>query len=308
VALTVLCPVSSIEAVVTPTNVAWYMTFAVFWLLFWRPATTWGACLGGLLILATGVSTPATLFFLPIVLLRAIAIRGRRDVLVVGAYVFGMVIQLQAMLTNNEEIFGDVWTGNILTSFLQRVVDSAVLGVELGGTTWADWGWPFLIAVVVAVAAYLIVTPLRASSNRLFVGIAVITSVVMFLVSSYTRALGDTLVWRADSYNSYGGRYAIVPALLLISAGLVLLDARYKSSRANAVAAFGVTAVLLVSIVTSFDVRGEIGRGGPKWDKSLSAATARCEAKDLVEVQVFTAPGGWSMPVSCDRLTSTGSP
>jgi hypothetical protein len=305
VALTVLCPVSSIEAVVTPTNVAWYMTFAVFWLLFWRPATTWGACLGGLLIFATGVSTPATLFFLPIVLLRAVAIRGRRDVLIVGSYTLAMVIQLQAMLFNSEEVIGDIWTGNILTAFLQRVIDSAVLGVELGGSTWADWGWPFLIAIVVAVAAYLIVTPLRSSSRRLFVGIAVTTSVVMFLASGYTRALGDVMVWRADSYNSFGGRYAMVPTLLLLSAALVLIDSRYKSSRANAVAAFGVTAVLLVSIVTSFDVRGEIGRGGPKWDKSLSAATARCEAKDLAEVQVFTAPQGWSVPISCDRLVST---
>ena len=63
VALMVLCPVSSIEAVASPTNVAWYTAFAVFWLLFWRPVTTWGACLGGLLILATGLSTPVTLFF-----------------------------------------------------------------------------------------------------------------------------------------------------------------------------------------------------------------------------------------------------
>lgn len=56
VMLTVLCPVSGIEAVASPTNVSWYTTFAVFWLLLWRPATTWGACLGGLLILATGLS------------------------------------------------------------------------------------------------------------------------------------------------------------------------------------------------------------------------------------------------------------
>jgi hypothetical protein len=304
VALTVLSPVSSIETVVTPTNVAWYMAFAVFWLLFWRPLTTWGACLGGLFIFATGVSTPATLFFLPIVILRAIAIRGRRDALIVGAYALGLLVQLQAMLFNSEEFPGDAWAESILTAFLQRVVDSAVLGVELGGSTWADWGWPLLIAIVVVVATYLIVTPLRTSSHRLFVGIAVITSAVVFMTSAYTRAIGDVLVWQVDSYNSYGGRYAIVPALLLISAGLALIDSRYKSSRANAVAAFGVAAVLLVSIVTSFDVRGEIGRGGPKWDKSLNAATARCEAKGLAEVQVFTAPQGWSVPVACDRLVT----
>jgi hypothetical protein len=57
-ALMVLSPVCTIEAVATPTNIAWYLTFTVFWLLFWRPKTTWGAFLGGLLILVTGLSTP----------------------------------------------------------------------------------------------------------------------------------------------------------------------------------------------------------------------------------------------------------
>ncbi|HKT82677.1 MAG TPA: hypothetical protein VJQ84_02455, partial [Solirubrobacterales bacterium] len=305
VALLVLCPVSSIEAVATPTNVAWYMAFAVFWLLLWRPATTWGACLGGLLILATGLSTPATLFFLPIALLRTVAIRNRRDALLVGGYALGVAIQVPATILSNEELPGSVWSRHIITAFLQRVVDSSMLGLELGGSTWVDWGWPFLIAIVAGAAAFLVVMALRASSGRLLAAIAVGTSVAMFMSSAYVRApLGDFMVWRTDEYTNLGGRYAMIPALLLLSAALVLVDSSRRSSRGRPIAAIATAAVLLVALLTSFDARGEFGRGGPPWDESLGAATAECKAKDLTEVEVATAPEGWAMLVSCDQVVA----
>lgn len=305
-AMMVLCPVSTVEAVATPTNIAWYTTFAVFWLLFWRPKTTWGACLGGLLILVTGLSTPGTLFFAPIALLRAVTARGRRDAIVVGSYWVGVAIQLFAMAVNTEEITGDVWTGKILTAFLQRVVDGSILGLDLAGETWLDWGWPFLIAIVVAFVAFMGVMLVRSSSNRLFAGIAIVTSVAVFLASCYTRALGDVLVWHTDVYTDFGGRYTIVPTLLLISAAIALIDSHYRSSRKRfPVIAIAAAALLLTALVTSFDVRGTIGRGGPHWDDALQASTAECEAKGLAEVPAYIAPEGWAVNIPCDSLVST---
>lgn len=308
VALTVLCPVSGIEAVASPTNVAWYAAFAVFWLLLWQPATTWGACLSGLLILATGLSTPATLFFVPIAVMRAVAIRDRRDALIVGSFGLATVIQIRAMMVTTEQMPGDVWTGNILTAFLQRVVDGSILGLELGGSTWADWGWPFLVAIAAVVMVSLVALLLHASSSRLFAAIAIATSVAIFLASGYSRALGDMLVWRTDVYSTFGGRYAVIPTLLLISAALALVDSRSKPSRGRPIAAIATAAVLLVALVTSFDASGNLGRGGPKWDESLRASTASCEAKNLTEVPVPISPEGWTITVSCDRLVSTGGP
>ncbi len=310
VALLVLCPVSTIEGVASPTNVAWYTAFAVFWLLLWRPATNWGACLGALLILVTGLSTPATIFFLPIVLLRAIAIRDRRDTLIVGTYVLATAIQVRVLTHSEEHLAVPAWTRHIVTAFLQRVVDSSVLGLDLGGSTWADWGWPFLIAIVAAVTAYLIVMLLRASSSRLFAAIAVGTSVAMFMASVYQRApLGDLMAWPAGAYNTLGGRYAIIPTLLLISAAFALLDSVRPLSRGRPLVAIATAAVLLVSLVTSFDVReGATGRGGPPWDDSLRTATAQCDSEDLAEVPVSIAPEGWTMVISCDRLLSTDRP
>jgi len=307
VVLTVLPPVAG-ETVASPANVAWHTTFAVFWLLLWRPATTWGACLGGMLIFATGLSTPATLFFAPIALMRAIAIRDRRDALIVGAFALGAAIQLPVTALSDERVSTYLWTGNIITTFLQRVVNGAVLGLELGGSAWADWGWPFLIAITVAVVAYLVVLLLRASSSRLFAAIAIATSVVMFLGTSYSRALGNAMTWPPDIHNNVGGRYALVPALLLTSAALALVDSRRRPSRGRSFAAIATAAVLLVSIVTSFDVNAATNRGGPPWKESLRAARVRCTAKGLAETPVLVAPEGWTMTVSCNLLVSTDRP
>jgi len=304
VALTILPPVAG-ETVASPANVAWHMTFAVFWLLLWRPATTWGACLGALLILATGLSTPAVFFFVPLALLRALAIRDLRDGLVVGGFGLAMAIQLPVTALSDEHTSTYLWTSNIITTFLQRVVNGAALGLELGGSAWADWGWPFLIAITVAVTVYLTVLLLRASSSRALAAIAIATSVAMFLGSSYSRALGNAMTWPPDIHNNVGGRYALVPVLLLISAALALLDSRRRSSTGRTVAAVATTVVLLVSIATSFDVNAATNRGGPPWGESLDTATEECEAEALTEVPVFVAPEGWTMTVSCDRLVSS---
>ncbi|MGN6275451.1 MAG: hypothetical protein ACTHNP_05895 [Solirubrobacterales bacterium] len=308
VALTILCPVSSIEAVVSATNASWYGAFACFWLLLWRPARTWGACLGGLLILITGLSTPALFFFVPLAALRAIAIRDRRDALIVGAFALALAVQLPVTALSDEHLVNPAFTVNALTTFLQRVVNGSVLGLELGGSLWADLGWPFLIALTVALTAYLIALALRASRGRLFAAVAVVTAVGMFLVSAYERALGDAMVWPEGFHNSNGGRYAIVPVLLLISAAFALLDSRLRRGKGRPVMAVATAAVLLVALVTSFDVSVGAGRGGPQWGDSLDQAAAACRAEHLSEATVFVAPAGWGMPISCDRLESaTGS-
>jgi hypothetical protein len=125
-----------------------------------------------------------------------------------------------------------------------------------------------LAAAVQLFAVSLVVLALRASSSRLVAAIAVATSVVMFLASSYQRGLGG-MAWPVSAYNNLGARYTVVPTLLLIGAALTLIDAR---------------------------------RGGPPWNDSLKAAAGSCEAKHLAEIPVYVAPAGWTMNISCDRL------
>ncbi|HEV2791656.1 MAG TPA: hypothetical protein VGV69_10195, partial [Solirubrobacterales bacterium] len=199
VALTVLCPVAGLEAVVSGTYASWYMLFACFWLLLWRPATTWGAALGGLFILVTGLSNPGIFFFAPLALLRGLAARDRRDALIAGAFALVVAIQLPVTALSEESTIDPFWSEKIGTAYLQRVVDGSVLGEQLAGSAWEQWGWPFLIALSLGVALFLIVTAVRSHAHRLLAAIAVGTSVVMFAVSAYQRAVGEVLAWPADT-------------------------------------------------------------------------------------------------------------
>jgi hypothetical protein len=302
VALALLPPTSGMETVATATNVPWYTSFAVFWLLIWRPANTRSACLGATLILATGLSSPIIFFFVPLAALRAIAVRDRRDALIVGAFGLALAIQLPVTASSSEQVSQSAWTDNLVTVFLQRVVDGVALGLELDGEAWVQWGWPFLIAIGVLVVATLSLLALRATSGRLFALIAVVTAVVVFFASGYHRSLGDEMVWPTGSFNPLGSRYTMIPVLLLASATLVLLDGRLRSSKGVPWAAIAISGMLVIAIVTSFG--GDAGRQMPSWPQSLREGSAKCRRTGAGEAVVPIAPAGWMMTIHCDRLES----
>lgn len=309
--LTFLAPVASLEAVTSGTYVGWYMLFATFWLLLWRPARISGAVLAALFILLTALSSPGVLYFAPIVALRAIAARDRRDLLILGSYAIGAAIQLPVILSSNESTIAPMWSSDIWVAYFQRVVDGGALGENLGGSAWVSFGWPFLIALLVLVAAGLALAAARSTpSGRYLTAIAVPTSLLMFLGSAYQRAAGPALIWPDGISHGLGGRYAIVPALLLVSAALVLIDQSTRARRGpGGVPWLGlaVVAVLALGMVTSFDLRNSAARGDPSWDDSLKTAAAACVSERLPEYHVETSPPGFGVVVSCDRIVAAAS-
>lgn len=308
VALTILCPVAGLESVASASYVLWYMLFATFWLLLWRPRTTRGAALGSLFILATALSTPGVWFFAPLAALRAIAVRDRRDLAIVGSYAIGAAVQVPVVAFNSEAAVEPLWTSDIWTTYVQRVIDGAALGEHLGGGAWVQFGWPFLIALLVAGVVGLAIGAARSNATaRYFAAIAIPTSLLMFVVSVYQRAVGSQMMWPADTHFGDGGRYAIVPALLLVSVALVLIDrSAQKRAHPSRISWVGIaaTAVLLLGIATSFDVRYPAARGIPAWDDALRSASASCASEDLLEATVPTSPPGFGVVLPCDRLAS----
>ncbi len=306
VLLLLLSPTSGLETVVSPTNTPWYTSFAVFWLLLWRPETGWGAGLGAAMIFLSGLSTPAAFFFLPLAVLRAVAIENRRDALVAGSFFLSLAIQLPATALSGEQYSDHSWTANLLTTFLQRVVEGAVLGLELGGEAWVQFGWPLLIAICLGLAGFLLWLWLRARSGRLFAAIAVATAVAMFFASGYQRSLGPQMVWLTGTYDTLGGRYAMIPGLLLAGAAIVLADAQLRSRPERRWPAVATAAVLAVAMVTSFG--GDAGRQMPSWSQSLRTAAAECRTRGLEAATVRISPKGWTMSIPCERLESEYPP
>lgn len=305
-ALTVLCPVAGLESLDSAAYVPWFMLFATFWILLWRPRTMRGTVLAALFALATGLSTPGVWFFLPLAALRAAAARDRRDLTILAGFAIGAAVQVPVLALNGEQAVTPLWTSDIWTVFLQRVVDGAPLGLRLGGVAWAHLGWPLLVALVLAALAGLAIGASRSTPGaRYIAAIAIPTSLAMFVVSLYQRAVGTPMLWPEGMHNGTGSRYAIVPVLLVVSAAVVLLDgaARRNATRRRLSPSTAATcAVLLIALATSFWARNIAVRGAPPWDDALKAAAVTCAREGVAEVAVPTSPPGFGMQLSCDRI------
>jgi hypothetical protein len=304
---TLLGPAAGMETLNSAAYAPWYMLFATFWLLLWRPRTTWGAVLTGLFILATGLSTPGVWFFIPLAALRAISISDRRDATIVGSFAIGALVQVPVVLGQEQGVA--LWTEKIWTAYLQRVIDGGLFGQRLGGNLWAHLGWPFLIALLALVVVGIGVGVWRSTPGaRWFAAVAIPTSLVMFVVSAYQRTVGPNLFWSAGSSGGTASRYVLVPALLLVSAGVVLIDAairRRRGSSAGLSWAVGATvAVLLLAIVTSFDMRDSASRGAPYWEDALTGAANKCVANGEELAGIPTAPAPFGVQLPCGEVAS----
>lgn len=312
VALTVLSPVANLESVASGAYVPWYMLFACFWILLWRPRSWWGTAFAAAFLVATGMSTPGVWFFLPLACLRALAARDARDWTIVAAFLAGGLIQLPVIAFNEEPQVDPVWSAKIWDALLQRVFDGAALGEKIGGQLWRWFGWPFLLLLTAGILAgfgYLFAK--GPAAVRWVVGFAVPTAIVMFVVSAYQRAVGAPMAWPDDISFGAGGRYAIVPALLLVSAALVGIDrlAPRRLAGSTSWPAVLAAAVLLAGLVAAFDVREPAGRGEPPWDEAVAAAAVACREQGLEENSVPISPPPFGIVLPCAELEgAAGSP
>jgi hypothetical protein len=282
------------------------MLVASFWLLLWRPQTQRGALLGGVFILLTALSNPGIWFFAPPALRRATAIRDRRDWPIVGAFFAGAAIQVFAIARSSYEAVEPLWTKDIWAVLLQRVVDGTAFGLRLGGIAWTHLGWPFLIALtILGVIALAIGIREAGSDARCLAAVAVPTALLMFVVSVYQRAVGGAMLWPASAYNGSGGRYSIVPVMLLIGVAMALIDSSER--RLNAPGrrpwlSMAAAALVLVSVAVSFSAANTAIRGTPTWHSSVDVAAASCTNEHLAEVALPASPPGFGLQLPCSTI------
>jgi hypothetical protein len=323
-AMVVLLPVVGIDTLGTLTNSMWFLFFVTFWLLLWRPATDLGAAGVATLAFLAAVSNAGVALLLPLWLLRLIAVRDRRDAMILAAFAGGVVVQLgyswgdlnrlgePSTYSTFPVVYKPTWDWSLLPAYTQRIVGGAIGGDTISGDLWKLLGVAFEIALGTALIAFVLVVIARPHTRtRGLVLISVAMSLATFLVSGYERwsaligdrrlkAAGSQFPWPSGGSGSLQAHYMVVPTLLLITALLAMLDG--ERGLAWARARVGAILVLALVALVSFDVADPNVRGHPTWSGALRTARVVCLHEPVTSVRVTIAPRGWSMPLPCSRL------
>jgi hypothetical protein len=303
--LVVLLPVAGVEMLDNVVNSVWYLLFVSFWLLLWRPATFARAVGAASLLLLIALSTAGVVFMLPLWLLRALAIRDRRDVVIVAALPIGLAAQVAPVANQTYTIFTRPhWDWGLFPAYAQRVIGGSILGSSLSGDLWRHVGTPVEIALAAGLAACLALVLLNGSpASRLLVPLGVGISLVAFLLTGYERGAAGQLLWVHGASNNGGSRYVVVPSLLLLSALFVAIAApARRTPRGSRLRA--AVAVVLVASLFSFDISDTSVRGFPTWSAALRDAQTQCASENATTVRVLVNPAilGYALPLSCRGL------
>ncbi len=310
----VLVPLGDVEAVANPTNVGWFLLFGAFWVLLWRPRSVASAGLGAAFLLLGGLSTVGVLMLAPVAALRLVAARTKADRLILGAFALAAAAQILVELLNSQPVTQSSWSNDVWPAYVQRVVGSGLLGQTLSGDAWTTVGLPIFGALLIAaIAAVAYAAPRAGICARWFVGAAIITSLLLFVVAAYGRGLGTELLWPAGKSPEIGARYTIVPGLLLLSAAIVLVDDAWRRSRLETLSPVVVVALtaLAAVVATSFYVGDPAVRGSPTWSQALAAAGLKCKLSHERLGTIAISPPSWYLKLPCGELARyapTGAP
>jgi hypothetical protein len=249
-----LLPTALYEINDSGVNTPWYLLFALFWALLWRPRSRAGMILAFLLCLAAAASNVLAVAFAPVVVARALALPRVREQAATLGWLAGGVLQVPVVLVSSRHNQVPPLAG-ALGFYARNVILAGV-----GGHHWAAVATNTLGVVTAAALAGCVVAAMAAwglfwcgPKARLFVATALVTGFLLTMlpvaVHGYIAVAGEvhTIVF------VHGSRYAQVPILLLYSAVLVALDAflsrsgiRFDRSAGFHRAAPGLAAVLVV--------------------------------------------------------------
>jgi hypothetical protein len=318
-ALIVVAPVASVETIANVTNSIWYIVFAAFWVILWRPATVGKAAAAAGFLFLAALSSAGSLILLPLLAARGVAARDRRDYLMAGAFSLGLILQV-AFSWNDRNMWGEAptqvpgppshWGWSLIPAYGQRIVGGATTGVRITGHLWTLLDAGFFVLVGIALAGWLATVAVRSSRRvQVLVAVAVLTSLALFLVTGYQRwtglfgiPIGRGFYWTKDSFNDTNGRYLIVPTLIFLSGVFVWLDEASRDRGAKRFLALAVPAVIVIATAFSFSLSATQFRSHTPWPDALDKARRYCETQPPNTGVHVPLGGPGYMPLSCSEL------
>lgn len=300
----ILLPAGNGEALNNIADLHWFLLYAAFWGLLWRPVGWRRAALStGVVVLAVGSSVLA-LGLVPLAAAR-VALPRWRDRMVGIGFGIGAIAQVSAMVAGrarpgSRQPF-DV--GQALLASLMRVPLVTFTGPSPVHRLYEWFGyWPGVLALLCALAVAVVGVVRGRAAGRFVVIAAVLVSALSILVELYVNW------WPGLQIDQPGvvlinERYSTAPCLFLLTAVAVGLDVWPWRGHGFAMVA---RLAIPVVIVASIGVQLVLGRwlvAGPNWRDAVAAAARQCAGGGTVGI-VHISPPGWYFGMPCTRLVT----
>jgi len=317
-----LLPTALYEINDSGVNTPWFLLFALFWALVWRPRSRGGMILAFVVCFAAAASNVLAVAFAPVVLARVLALPRVREHAATLGWLAGGLLQIPVILVSSRYTQVPPLAG-ALGFYARNVILAGV-----GGHHWAAVATDTLGVVTAAALAGCVVVTVTAwgllrcgPQARLFVPTALISG---FLLAMLPVAVHGYIVSRGEVHTIvflHGSRYAQVPILLLYSAVLVSLDGflSRRGIRLRRSAGFrrtvpGLAAVLVVVLafgtLWAADFRWVNRRATQaSWAEMIKDVRKECRKPLAPEIRARKLPAGMtcSMVGRVPRPPSRGS-
>lgn len=303
----VLLPIALMEIADSGVDAPWYMDFALFWAVLWRPRRRAGMAGAAAIGFFTAASTLMTVVFAPLLLARVLALPRLREHAVTAGWAAGCLLQLPYVVSNLASVHSRAShpaAPGLVFAFYGHGVALPALGWRLAWWLQSAAGRNGATLIVGAILAvffgWALIT--QRGQPRVFVVAALLTGL---LFAVFGAVISSNLPGLPVTQNiEHGSRYTTLPIFLIDAAAIVAVDSfiRHRQFRLQTVAAVtALVGVLSVGWITDFRYKGFRSDLALNWPPVAAAWLHACQhAPDGI---IYEQAGSTVLkPIPCARL------
>lgn len=287
-------------------NLHFPLMAASLWALLWNPRRRIFGAVAALVLALAVLSDPTMILLAPVAVLRGVLLRGVRGWGPGGVLLAGVVIQMIPRVTGHtDRAFAPLALSplKIPVYFAHNVLAGGLFGDRLPGRSVTSPRAALFVLLALMVLGVLVALAWkRRRAPSSWLALIMVGQSVLFYAGPVLLAGAAT------------PRYALAPALMLLSAAAVVVDATADdggdllagtTSRQAGLRQYSFVLLLLLAMASGF--RMDNARGaGPRFSQELSTGRARCAvalpSADSGSVTVRVSPPGWSASLPCQAV------